>query len=342
LTLQTLGKFIAGICAILFIITGVMALLLFNIERKAFSSTTYKQAFENQNLYVRMPTILADALSTVIIQNQNVPTFIKTLTVTDWEAAVSSMLPPHELKAITDDALDSIFDYINRRTDSVTISIIPLKSHLIGASGVEVVKQVLRAQPACTTEQLQAIALGFLSGGDIILCSPPEDVLTFLTPVIESQIQFMTVAVPDEVTLISNVLSGTPNDPRLRLNNVRLLMLISPLLPAAFLLGITVFAVRGLKDWLAWWGWPIFITGAGGLLVALLGSPVIGFVVSRFMQIQGAGFIPPILLSTMQETASSVTREILKPVTLEGLILALIGLTMGVVAMFVVRREDIV
>ena len=340
--MQTFGKFIAGIGAVLFIITGVMALLLFNIERKAFSSDTYKQAFENQNLYARMPSILANTLSVTIVQNQNTPTFIKTLTLTDWEAAISSMLPPEELKAITDDALDSIFDYINRKTDSVTISIIPLKSHLIGASGVEVVKQVLRAQPACTTEQLQAIALGFLSGGDIILCSPPEDVLTFLTPVIESQIQFMTVAIPDEVTLMSSVLSGTPNDPRLRLNNVRLLMLLSPLLPAVFLLGITIFAVRGLKDWLAWWGWPIFMTGAGGLLLAVLGSPVIGFIVRRFMQIQGAGFIPPSLLATMQETASSVTREILKPVTLEGSILALIGLGMAVVAVFVVRREDIV
>ena len=340
--MQTLGKFIAGICAVLFIITGVMALLLFNIERKAFDSTTYKQAFENQNLYVRMPFILADALSTTIIQNQNVPTFVKTLTLTDWETAVSSMLPPEELKVITDDALDSIFDYINRRTDSVTISVIPLKSHFVGTSGVEVVKQVLRAQPACTAEQLQAIAFGFLSGGDIILCSPPEDVLALLTPVIESQIQIMTVAIPDEVTLISSVLSGTPNDPRLRLNNVRLLMLLSPLLPAAFLLGITIFAVRSLKAWLTWWGWPIFITGAAGLLLAMLGSPVIGFVVSRFMQIQGAGFIPPTLLATMQETASSVAREILKPVTLEGSILALVGLAMGIAAMFVVRREELV
>jgi len=339
---QTLGKFIAGICAILFIITGMVALLLFNIERKAFDSSTYKQAFENQNLYARMPSILANTLSTTILQNQNVPTFIKTLTLTDWEAAISSMLPPEELKAITDDALDSIFDYINRRADSVTISVIPLKSHFVGASGVEVVKQVLRAQPACTAEQLQAIAIGFLSGGDIILCSPPEDVLRFLTPVIESQIQIMTVAIPDEVTLISSVLSGTPNDPRLRLNNVRLLMLLSPLLPAAFLLGITIFAVRSLKEWLTWWGWPIFITGAGGLLVTMLGSPVIGFIVRNFMQIQGAGFIPPSLLTTMQETASSVTREILKPVTLEGLILALIGLAMAIVAMFFVRREELV
>ncbi|HVF25333.1 MAG TPA: hypothetical protein VNA23_05550, partial [Anaerolineales bacterium] len=265
----------------------------------------------------------------------------KTLTLTDWEVAVSSIVPPEELKAITDDALDSVFDYINRRTDSVTISVIPIKSHLIGPSGVEVVKQVLRVQPACTTEQLQAIAFGFLSGGDIILCSPPEDVLALLTPIIESQIQIMTVTIPDEVTLIPSVLSGTPSDPRLKLNNARLLMLISPILPVAFLLGITIFAVRSLKEWLMWWGWPIFITGASALIVAVLGSPAIGFIVSRFMQIQGAGLIPPSLLATMQETASSVASEILKPVTLEGLIFALIGLVMGVAAMFVVQREDV-
>ena len=340
--MQTLGKFIAGICAVLFVITGVIALLFFNIERKAFDSTTYKQAFENQNLYARMPSILANTLSATILQNQNTPTFIKTLTLTDWEAAISSMLPPGELKAITDNALDSIFDYINRRTDSVSVSVIPLKSRLIGPSGVELVKQVLRVQPACTTEQLQAIAFGFLSGGDIILCSPPEDVLTLLTPVIESQIQVLTVAVPDEVTLISSVLSGTTSDPRVRLNNVRLFMLISPLLPAAFLLGITIFAVRSLKDWLMWWGWPVFITGTSALIVALLGSPTIGFIVSRFMQIQAAGLIPPSLLGIMQETASSVTGEILKPVTLEGLTLAVIGLTMGVVAMFVIQRKELV
>ena len=69
---------------------------------------------------------------------------------------------------------------------------------------------------------------------------------------------------------------------------------------------------------------------------------MIGFIVSRFMQIQAAGLIPPSLLGIMQETASSVTREILQPVTLEGLILALIGLTMGIVAMFVAQRRDIV
>jgi hypothetical protein len=340
--LQTIGKFIAGICAILFIFTGVIALLIFNIERKAFSSETYKQAFEKQNLYQRMPGILANVLTTVVTQNPNLPTFVETLTMANWEVTISSVLPPQEVKVITDEALDSIFNYINRRSNSVVISVIPLKSRLIGPAGVEVVRQILRAQPACTPEQLQAIALGFLSGGDILLCSPPEDVMALLTPVIESQIGVLSVAIPDQLTLVPEGLSDTPNDPRLRLNNLRLILLFSPLLPVTFLVAITIFAVRDLKSWLNWWGWPLMITGMGSLLLAWLGSPIVGLIVRGFIQIQGARFIPPILLSTLQETASSVTSEILIPVAIGGLILAVIGFTMVVAALFVVRREEFV
>ena len=338
--MQTIGKFIAFICAILFIITGVLALLFFNIERKAFSSETYKKAFENQNLYVRMPAILANAVTTIITQTPSLPTFVKTLTVTNWESTIVSVLPPQEVKLITDQALDSIFDYINRRTNSVVISVIPLKSRLVGPSGVEVVRQVLRAQPACTPEQLQAIALGFLSGGDILLCSPPEDVMALLTPVIESQVPALAFAIPDQITLVPEALSDTPSDPRLRINNARLFLLFSPLLPVTFLLAITIFAVRGLRDWLIWWGLTLSLTGAGSLLMAVLGAPVVGLIVRGFIQTRGASFIPPILLSTLQETASSVTSEILNPVAVGGLILAVVGVTMTVAALFVVRRPQ--
>lgn len=340
MTLQTFGKFIASICAFLFIITGVLALLFFNIERKAFSADTYKKAFESQNLYVRMPAILANAVTTIITQNPNLPTFVKTLTVTNWESTIVSVLPPPEVKAITDQALDSIFDYINRRTNSVVISVTPLKNRLVGPSGVEVVKQILRAQPVCTSEQLQAIALGFLSGGDILLCSPPEDVMALLTPVIESQIPGLAFAIPDQITLVPEALSGTPSDPRLRINNVRLLLLFSPILPATFLLAITILAVRGLRDWLIWWGLPLSLTGAGSLLMALLGAPVVGLIVRGFIQARGANLIPPIFLSTLQETASSVTSEILNPVAVGGLILAVTGVTMTVAALFVARRPE--
>jgi hypothetical protein len=44
----------------------------------------------------------------------------------------------------------------------------------------------------------------------------------------------------------------------------------------------------------------------------------------------------------LQETASSVTSEILLPVAIGGLILAVIGFTMAVAALFVVRRQEVV
>jgi len=80
LIVQTFGKFLAGVCAVLFIITGVLALLFFNVERKAFSSATYKQAFEEENLYERMPQVLAIALSTSLAEKERASAFLKLLT----------------------------------------------------------------------------------------------------------------------------------------------------------------------------------------------------------------------------------------------------------------------
>ncbi len=78
------------------------------------------------------------------------------------------------------------------------------------------------------------------------------------------------------------------------------------------------------------------------MLVGWLGSPVVGLIVRVFIQTQGAGFLPPILLSTLQETASSVTREILDPVVIGGLFVAVLGFVMAVSALFVVRRQEVV
>ena len=145
--MDTLRKIIAGICAVLFVISGALALLAFNIESKAFNSATYQQAFENQNLYERMPAILANALQTSIAENANADPYLKPLTVADWEKTISSLLPSAELKTLTDHTLDSIFDYLNGNADSAAISLLPFKTHLAGDSGVEVVKQILRIQP---------------------------------------------------------------------------------------------------------------------------------------------------------------------------------------------------
>ena len=335
--MDTFRKIIAGICAALFVISGVLALLAFNIERKAFNSATYQQAFEKQNLYERMPEILANALHTSIADDANTDPYLKALTVANWQATITSLLPPDEIKALTDDALASIFDYLNGKSDSAVISLLPFKTQLAGPAGLDVVKLILRAQPDCTAQQLLQLGLGLL-GGDVGLCNPPEEVLGLLNPLIESQLQAMTVAIPDEVTLISGTQNNLSGDARTKLDRARALMKATPFFPLFFLFGLSVFAIRNLMDWLKWWGYPFLITGAISALLAWLGASTFGLIVQRILQNQGAGFIPPILLPTIQETVTAVTTQILKPVAIEGAIMGILGLIMVLVAVYLRKK----
>jgi hypothetical protein len=197
------------------------------------------------------------------------------------------------------------------------------------------VLQVLQRQPACTAEQLTQMAMGLL-GGQVVLCNPPEQALGLMMPFIQSQLQILIGAFPDEVTFIP---SGTPADPRIRLNTARSALKLTPFLPAFLLLGIAVFAIHSLIDWLTWWGWPFMIAGGIGVLIGLFGAPVIGGVLQLVIQAQATLFVPPVLAASIAETAGAVAREILTPVVIEGFVLGIAGLGMVIAANLLARRE---
>jgi len=322
--MREIQKILAWGCVLLLVISGVTALFLFNIERRAFSAETYKQAFEKQGLYVRMPAIMAETIHTSITQDASSDPFLKVLTRADWEASIANILPPDELKIISNNALDSVFAYLNNETNSASISLILLKARIAGPQGAETVLHILNAQPACSLEQLMQMGLGFLSG-EVILCKPPEEMMGLVTPLIETQLQVITRSIPDEVTLISSEGSSSANDSRMRLNTVRTVMKWTPIFPFLFLIGVTVFAVRNLTDWLKWWGYPFLIMGVTGMFLSLIGSPILGLVIQGMIQKQAGSLLPPILIPLMGETVSVVAGQILIPVTIEGLILGILG-----------------
>lgn len=331
-------KTLAAICAALFILAGVPVLLLFNIERRALESTTYKQAFEDQQLYARMPGLMAAALSTTLSQNGGTPPFLRELTAEEWQATITTLLPPEELRAMADQTLDSAFDYLNFRSNSVVISLQPVKARLAGEAGVNVVREFLRTQPQCTMEQLTQMGLGLLSG-QVILCNPPDEAVGFFAPFIQSQLETITATFPNEIALVPGTESGTPSDPRLRLQWVRSGIVFSPYFLFLLLLAIAVFAVRSLRDLLLWWGWPLLITGAVAALIALTSSPLVGWFLQFIIQIYGAAFLPPMLASTIGETASAVARQMLVPVIIQGFIIAMIGLMMVLLGTLMRRRQ---
>jgi hypothetical protein len=337
--METFRKTIAALCTLLFIISGIAALLAFNIEWYAFNSTAYKQAFERQNLYVRTPEILANALYSYISGNQNADPYLKELTPEDWQGTIASAVPPEELKLLTDSALDSVFDYLNDRTNSVQISLLPIKQRLAGPAGVEIVQKILRSQPECTADQLVQMGMGFLSG-NIGLCNPPPELIGLLNPLIESQVQLLTFSIPNEVILLSSTPSDAFGDPRARLRQVRTLMNITPVFPVFFLFCLTIFAVRSLTDWLQWWGYPFLLTGGVSVLIAVIGAPIVGILVQSILEFYSSGLIPPILFSVIREAISAVTGEILRPVFYESLILAAIGFSMVLTSLFIISRRN--
>lgn len=337
--MRTLGQFLAAICAILFVISMVLVLLLLNIEAKAFSSATYKQAFEDQRLYERMPSIMATALTTAMAPNINAVPFLRELTLEDWQTTISTLLPPEELKAMADNALDATFDYLNGTTDSAVISLLPVKAQLAGPGGMNLVLQVLSVQPACTAEQLTQMALGLL-GGQVALCNPPPEAIGLMTPFLQSQLQTMTGLIPNEVTFIPGTVSGTQADPRIRLNSIRSAIKLTPLLPALLLLAITVFAVRSVLDFLTWWGWPLTVVGVMSVLIGLIGAPLVGWILQLLIQNQGTALIPPVFISSIGETSSAVARQMLVPVLVQGALLGFVGFGM-VVLSFVLPRKPV-
>jgi hypothetical protein len=200
-----------------------------------------------------------------------------------------------------------------------------------------VVLQILRLQPACTTEQLTQMALGLLSG-EIALCNPPPEAIGLLTPFLQTQLQTLTTVIPNEITLVPGSLSGTQDDPRLRLNTIRFAIRLTPFIPALLLLAITVFAVRSLTDWLTWWGWPFMFAGAGSVLIGLVGAPLVGWILQFLIQNQGTILIPSVFVASIAETTSAVARQMLVPVLIQGALLGFVGLGMVILALFSPRR----
>ena len=334
--MKTIQTYLAWLCAIFFVLTGVTAILLFNIERRAFAAETYKQAFEKQGLYVRMPTILAEALHTSFMQDANTDPFLKVLTMDEWEVGLAKLLPPEDLKLLTNNSLDSLFAYLNNQSDTVSVSLAPLKIRLAGPEGTEVVKQVIDAQPDCTVDQLLQMGAGLING-EISLCKPPEEMMGLLAPMLESQLQTISASIPDSLTLLAN--NNSQADYRVRLNRIRTIMKLTVTLPIFLLAMLTLLAVRSLSDWFKWWGYSFLVTGVLSLVFALIGSPVLRFVMQNVMQRQAVNFLPPVLIPLLAETVGGAAGQILYPVVIQGAILGVIGFGMVIFAIILRNRR---
>lgn len=321
-----MNKTLATICAILFTLSAVTAIVLFNFDRNAFTAETYQKAFAREDFYNKLPAVMAEAMTNSGADQSQFPVVMQGMSREAWEGFFRSLLPPEMLRVMGDDMLNSAFAYINRETDSIQLNLAPLKVSLASETGVQAVLSLLGTLPACDLFQIGQMTLNLFSGGQIELCNPPADLHPMLAPVIQGQLQFTASTLPDQLTLVT---ASPQNDPRQRLEILRLFMRFSLILPLIFLLTLTALTVRSLSEWLMWWGIPFFVTGASAYLTGLLGAPIFGSVLQRILVNRMPDYLPLFLLDFASDFTSAMVRALLNPVMWQGLVLAVLGFGMA-------------
>lgn len=334
--MEIIRKTLAVICVILFAITVVIALFAFNFEQKAFAPETYQTAFAKDEFYNKLPTLMAEIMTSTISNQNDFPIFLQGFDAASWENFFRNLLPPNVLKAMGDDALYSTLAYINMETDTVHLTLIPLKASLASNSAVQAIYALLETQPACTIIQITQMGIDLFIGGQIQLCSPPADLHPLLTPVIQDQLRFTATALPDKVEIVHAPLQ---NDPRPGLINTRFIMRFSPILPIILLFTLTILIVRSITDWLSWWGIPFLISGGIAFLMSLLGAPLVKIILQGILVTRLPAYLPSNLLDFSGDLASTMANALLRPVMWQGLIIAAFGMGMTISFYFVKKRE---
>ncbi len=329
-----IARVVAVFLAVLFVITALASLILFNIERQAFNPAAYKRALTSSDFYQQFPLLLGDLVTKNL--GNSAPAFMQRLTPVQWKNLVGTLLPEGQLQGMTEETINQILAYLNGETQAPKISLLPLKQSLAGPAGLNAALTIIRAQPDCTLQQIAAI-IASLSAGE--LCNPPKALLDLFQPVIQTELQAAAAAIPDEVVIVPDA-NGPSQQAALRfLQLMRLVIRLSPLIPLALLFGITILAVRSFKGWLAWWGWPLMLTGLPGIFIGFSGAPLFRAGIERSLSKNLTISLPPEVVSSIRSLADAALREMLKPAGWESLAMFIIGLLMVIAAAILAYQE---
>lgn len=322
--------------AILFVVTTALTFVLYNLEQSLFDTELYVQAFEKENIYQRLPNLIAQALSVAAQEadSSNPLALLRSLSEEEWEIFMVELLPPVQLKTLAEDAVGQLMGYLNGENDQVVLSLTSLKTHMSSPQGINAIYGLLKAQPDCTLEHLTTLALGQQK---MMLCNPPETFLFLdLRPIIESQIQAAVLFIPEQATLISAESSRAQKLQDLK--DMRTLMRLSPILPILCLLMITVLEVRSLGDWLNWWGYPFWLSGLFSVALIILSGPLAAWMFRILVAPVFPESLPLDILDMFESVISRIAYEAVLPMAKIASLLILIGLIMVAIA-FLLRKK---
>lgn len=268
----------------------------------------------------------------------------------DWQAIFAELAPADWMQAQLESAIDQVLSfYLDPRSRSATLrlSLQEFKARLGGAPGERALRRLLQAQPACPPGQLGGLASpptgGFESGGAPI-CRPEPEMLPQALSNFKVALEKFLAEIPDEATTTlagwDSRAGGGAGFSREEFFLARLVLRLSPLLPALLILLVALFAVRSWKGWLLWWGIPFLVAGLLALGLALAALPLVNLGLDYAFSSGGlqAGGLPTGVVLLAIDVLLAIVASLAFRIEIAAGALAALGLLM-VAASFFLRSK---
>jgi hypothetical protein len=357
--LSVTARILAAILAIIFIIVTVLALFLTNLQAYAFNPQSYQRALREQDIYHRLPGLVARQLASGANYNpcaenpdlcagegeglpeeqDGAPKYLENIGAEEWQAILSNLVTPEWMQAQAESVIDQLFAYLNGEQASLSLklSLADLKVRITEGGGRRAILQLIQAQPDCNQEQLLAISQKVSEGSldDFPVCNPPEEVIEQLLPLAEQIVLEAVQSMPEEVDLAqrnperanAGARDGSPEEAMRTLRAMRVALRLAPLLAIFLLLLVTVFGVRSTKGWLRWWGIPLLISGLTGLALIFVMVVFAEAGIDRLLasqQFRATGFTPE-LVGVLRDILLALVRPYARRVLIQSGLLGLVG-----------------
>ncbi len=328
--IKFIGKFIASIIVLLFIIFTLASIFLLSFENQLLSPDFYLQVLEDEDFFDQLPEIAAvqiqySMVSITSSSEDGPPSYFQALSEKDWELLLTGLLPDNWLEDQINNMFGDLSDTIDTGEGNIklSISMLELKEHLGGEAGVEAIAQLLDAQPECSKDDLLEMTRILEGkedpGKDFLTCKPPDDFIKNYTPQLGVILRRSIRDIPDEIDLGKGVLmdNGTIGSIKafgielptyLFIKWIRWGIRMSPLFAVTLLLLIALLAVHSIKALGVWWGYPLAISGLIGFTIAMLVGPLANWATNSFLADRTMAGFSPILVETGGGLAVQVLR----------------------------------